>query len=187
MSGGPVAEVNTSGFIHPGFGPQGRSVMRVGASAGGFVNLGITKWFAVQCDALLHYKTSEFRWTDHRGVCRFWGEEISLLAMFRCEVGSDGFLYAGIGPYSIFGLSGTFREGGQVLDVYAKDERTGLPPLYDAEHGFGLRIGYEVARVQVNVSYKVAVSNLLDENTAPGVSMYPHTASIGLAYRFGAL
>ena len=107
--------------------------------------------------------------------------------MFRCEVGSDGFLYAGIGPYSIFGLSGTFREGGQVLDVYAKDEHTGLPHFYDTEHGFGLWIGYEVARVQVNVSCKVAVSNLLDENTTPGVSMYPHTASIGLAYRFGAL
>ena len=74
-------------------------------------------------------------------------------------------------------------------ETYEKlqDERTGLPPLYDTEHGFGLRIGYEVARVQVNVSYKVAVSNLLDENTTPGVSMYPHTASIGLAYRFGAL
>ena len=71
------------------------------------------------------------------------------------------------------------------MDVYEKEESTGLPIMRDANTGFGIKVGYEfVSGLQINATYKVSVTNQLDANSSE-VKIHPHVASLGIAYRFG--
>lgn len=184
ISGGPLLEINRSGFIHPGH-PDGRSRMKVGVTGGGFIDFEFNRFFSLQGDLLLHYKNSDYTWNEHNGNYRHVGLEIPLYAMFHYEFDTNMRIYAGIGPYTNFGLKASFNEGGRKMDVYAKDADTGMPIMYTDNHGFGIRIGYEIERLQVNLNYKASITNILDPATAGSVRFYPHMASIGLAYRFG--
>ena len=66
FTGGPVAEMNASGFVHSGIS-GGRSTMDIGANVGGFVDMEITRWFSIQGCMTFQYKSSDFEWTGETG------------------------------------------------------------------------------------------------------------------------
>lgn len=184
VSGGPMVGANVSGFFHSGVS-GGRSRMNTGVSAGGFLNLGITRFFSVQGELLFHYKTSDFDWGGQSGEFRYWGVEIPIYAMYHVNFGDGSRLSIGIGPYTEFGLDATYERDGVKGGLYEKDEESGLPILRDSNTGFGVKVGYEFpSGLGVNVSYKASVTNLLDANSNT-VTMRPQAVSVGLAYRFG--
>lgn len=184
ISGGPMVGANVSGFFHSGVS-DGRSRMNTGFSAGGFINLGITRSFSVQGELLFHYKTSDFDWGGLPGEFRYWGVEVPVYAMYHVNFGNGSRLSIGIGPYTEFGLDATYERDGVKGDLYEKDAESGLPILRDSNTGFGVKVGYEFASgLGINVSYKASVTNLLDANSNT-VEMRPQAVSVGMAYRFG--
>lgn len=184
LTGGAILETNLSGFIHSGIG-DGNSKMKFGMSSGGFVNLGISKSFSVQGEMLFHYKTSDFSWDNQTGSFRYWGVEIPIYMMYHYTFSKGNRIHIGVGPYTDFGLGARFEVGGKRLDVYEKEENTGLPIMRDSNTGFGVKVGYEfVSGLQINATYKVSATNILDANSST-VKMHPHVASLGVAYRFG--
>lgn len=183
-TGGVILETNISGFFHSGIN-DGHSGMEAGASIGGFLNLGIARSFSVQGEILAHYKHSRFEWGEKPGVFCYWGIEIPIYAMYHLRVKNGGQFHFGIGPYTEFGLKATYKRDGEKGDLYEKDETKGLPILRDSNTGFGMKIGYEfLSGIQLNATYKVSVTNLLDANSN-SIKMYPQAVSIGVAYRFG--
>ena len=183
LSIGPIAENSLSGFIHSGIS-EGKSCMDQGCIIGAFVNFGINKHFSVQGEMLFNYKTSEFSWTEHSGTYRYWGICIPLYVMYSFELPNKSRMYAGIGPYTDFGLGARFKEGSHSTDVYGRAESSGLPAMKDSDTGFGLKVGYEwPIGLQINVGYRVSVTNVIDANSS-SVKMYPHAVSLGIGYRF---
>lgn len=184
LTGGAILEANLTNFIHSGI-DKGSSDMKMGASIGGFLNLGLSSPFSIQGEMLFHYKTSYFNWNSHAGKYQYWGVEIPIYAMYSWNVRSNNQLYVGIGPYTNFGLGARFKEGGQKIDVYEKEENTGLPIMKDSDTGFGIKLGYELTSgLQFNVAYKVSVTNIIDANSS-SVKMKPQTFAFGIAYRWG--
>lgn len=79
-------------------------------------------------------------------------------------------------------------EGESLLKTDRKVERleSGEPMIQDTQSGFGAIIGYEFANgLAIDVSYRLCCFNILQPNTSQGVSMYPQSVSLGLAYKFG--
>lgn len=184
LSGGPMIEMNVTGFSHSGF-TDGNSLMKVGFSAGGFVNLGISKHFSVQGELSFQYRHSEFEW-EHKGGCyRYWGVEIPLYAMSRYTFTNSGSILVGGGPYANFGFGASFDTVDGKIDLYEKDKETGLLPMKDSDAGFGVKVGYEFpCGLQLTESFKASVTNVLDTNGGK-VKMRPMYISAGVAYRFG--
>lgn len=184
ISGGALLETNISGFFHSGIA-GGRSRMKSGISAGGFLNLGISRSFSVQGEMLVHYKHSDFEWGGVNGDFRYWGNEIAVFAFFHIPFKANyGQMYLGLGPYTEFGLEATYERDGVKGDLYEKDKTSGLPVLCDSNTGFAAKIGYEFAcGFQIVASYKASFTNMLDANSST-VKMYPHSVSVGVAYRW---
>lgn len=184
FTGGPVLEMNLSNFLHSGTS-GGSSKMKAGFTAGGFLNFGINKLFSIQGEVLFHYKNSDFEWSSQKGSFRYWGMEIPVYAMCHHSFSKGDRLFVGIGPYTEFGLDATFRHDGRKQDLYEKNADSGLAPLRDSNSGFGIKAGYEfISGFQLHVSYKMSVSNLLDERSGDA-KMRPQAISIGVSYRFG--
>lgn len=160
--------------------------MGFGGSAGGFLNVGLTRAFSVQCEMLFHYKHSDFEWgMGESGLFRYLGVEIPVYVMYHYRLSGGGCWTIGVGPYTEFGFEATFKHNGVKSDLYEKNEESGLPALCSSNTGFGVKVGYEFAcGLQINATYKASVTNLLDANSST-VKMYPYTASVGVAYRFG--
>ena len=101
------------------------------------------------------------------------------------EVAAGQRIHLGVGPYTEFGLSAKFKKGGTRNDLYERASQEDLPAIKDSNTGFGVMAGYEFAfGLQVNISYKVSVSNLLDANSGTA-RFHPQAFSLGVAYRFG--
>ena len=184
ITGGPLLETNLSNFIHSGV-DNSQSKMKFGFGTGGFLNLGISKSFSIQGEMLFRYKSSDFSWDSQTGHYQYWGMEIPVYAMYHFTFTKGDRFTIGIGPYTDFGLGASFKEGGRKLDVYEKNEQTGLPAMVDSDTGFGIKIGYEfVSGFQINVTHKASVTNVIDANSSK-TKMYPQTLSLGIAYRFG--
>ena len=184
FTGGVMLESNLSGFFYSGV-ENGNGIMKAGFSAGGFLNMSIARSFSVQGEMLFHHKLSKFEWDNQKGNFSYWGLEIPIYAMYHYTFSKGNLLQIGIGPYTEFGFAAKFKHGGTKADLYQKDRSTGLPPLQDSNTGFGVKVGYEfVSGFQLNTSYKVSISNLLDANSSQ-IKMHPHAISVGVAYRFG--
>lgn len=184
VTGGVKVEANFSNFIHSGIS-EGNSRMRPGITTGGFLNLGISQLFSVQGELLFHYKESDFEWSGQKGNYQYWGAEIPVYAMCHWNRKDGSRLYVGIGPYTNFGFKATYRSNGQKLDLYEKDEGSGLPAFKDSDTGFGVTGGYEFpCGLQLNTSYKISVSDLLDAKSGSS-SLYPQLFSIGFGWKFG--
>lgn len=184
FTGGPLAEMNASGFVHSGIA-EGLSKMEIGANVGGFLNMGIADWFSVQCEMVFQYKASDFTWQGEAGRFRYWGVEVPVYAMFHLSLRDGGRFSIGVGPYTDFGFSASYKVGGHSLDVYEKDEAIGLPAMKDNDTGFGFKFGYEFrSGLQVNATYRISVTNVIDVNSN-NAKMYPQAMSVGVAYRFG--
>lgn len=184
VSGGPMVEINLSGFAHSGY-ENGQSDMKLGLTVGGFLNLRVSSHFSVQGELSLTHKHSDFGWQGGSGCYRYWGMEIPVYAMYHHTLHSGGHIYIGIGPYTNLGFDATFDGVTGKLDLYEKDADTGLPPIKPSDTGFGIKVGYEFpCGLQLNASYKQSVSNLTDPNSSH-VKMHPQILSLGLAWHFG--
>lgn len=184
LTGGAILETNLSNFLHSG-AANGKSLMKAGFTAGGFINLGINQSFSIQGELLIHYKHSDFEWEGQKGSFRYGGIEIPVYAMYHYHFPKGNRWFVGIGPYTEFGMDASFTRGGKKSDLYQKDKDSSLPPLRDSNTGFGIKTGYEfVSGLQLNATYKASLTNLLDENSSR-IKMHPQTLSLGIAYRFG--
>jgi opacity protein-like surface antigen len=176
---GLKAESNLSGFMLSGMSGT-KSKMDMGATFGGFLNMEISKHFALQGELLFHFKSSGLE----NGSYRYWGEEIPIYAMFRWKT-DEGWAYIGLGPYGEFGLSATVTHEGEKIDLYEKDRTTDFSLMNDFNSGFGVIAGYEFAcGIQLNATYRASITNVLEYDNSRR-AMHPHTLSLGIAYRFG--
>ncbi|MCD7973621.1 MAG: PorT family protein [Candidatus Azobacteroides sp.] len=184
VSWGVKAEENLSHFIISGM-PQGKSRMRTGATIGGMVQLDITGQFAIQGELLWHYKTSELSRGNLKGDYHYWGMEIPVYVVYKIDIKNDYMMYIGLGPYSEFGFSAKLKREGETINLYSKDEEKDISAMHDTNSGFGFLIGYEFPfGLQINGSYKISITNVLDDNTNT-IKLHPATLSIGIGYRFG--
>lgn len=183
ISGGPSAAFLSSSFIHSPM-DDGRSLMKYGCSIGGFVDMGIKEWFSIQFELALVYDMSEFTRLGETGTYRHAGLELPIYAMFHLRLEDRGQFNLGAGPFTDFGLYGSYETASVIHDVYARDESTGLSTMKDNYSGIAVKAGYEFRfGLQLNCCYRVSLSNVLDENSST-VRMHPQTASFEIAYRF---
>lgn len=184
ISGGLSAAYLSSNFLHSPM-QDGRSTMRYGAGIGGFLDIGIKEWFSIQPELMLGHKVSDFSRLGETGTFYYWGIELPIYAMFHILLKGDrGQFNIGAGPFTDFGLHGIYATDGHSHDVYSRNEATGLSTMKDNFSGIAVKAGYEFRfGLQVNCSYKVSLTNVLDENSSR-VRMHPQTASLEIAYRF---
>lgn len=183
ISGGPSAAFISSNFVHSPM-DGGRSIMKYGFGVGGFIDMGIKEWFSVQAELTLGYGMSEFTRLGKTGTYRHIGLELPIYAMFHICLKDNGRVNLGIGPFTDFGLYGSYETVSGKHDVYVRDEATGLSTMKDNYSGIAMKIGYEFrSGLQLNCSYKISASNVLDENSSE-VRMHPQAASFEVAYRF---
>ena len=134
---------------------------------------------------VFQYKTSRQSWRQESGRFEYVGVEVPVYAMFHVPLRGGGRFSVGVGPYTDFGFSASYKVGGHSLDVYEKNDATGLPAMKDNDTGFGFKLGYEFnSGLQVNVTYRGSVTNAIDANSNKA-KMYPQAMSVGVAYRFG--
>lgn len=184
VSGGIKLESNYSNFLHSRIS-GGKSMMKPGVTAGGFLNLGILKHFSIQPELLFHYKESDFDQHDRKGIYRYWGIEVPIYAMYHWDLKRGHHLHAGIGPYTEFGLNATLKRDGKKTDLYEKNAENEMSAMQDSNSGFGIITGYDFPfGLQINISYKISISNLLDAHKGSSI-LRPQTFSLGLAYCFG--
>lgn len=183
FSGGPKIELNISKFVpsrHSGID----SHMRSGATAGGFLRIGVSKRFAVQGELLYHFKNS-YIGMDGRSDIQYWSMEIPLYAMYLWHCGRRHLIYIGAGPYSEFGLSAVAWSNGTRINLYETESEKEVSSMRDSNTGFAFMAGYEMpCGLQINMGYKISISDILDANSNQ-TAFYPMTVSLGLAYRFG--
>lgn len=183
FSGGPVTELNISKFMtsqHSGV----ESHMRLGVTVGGFLRMDVSRRFAVQGELLYHFKCS-YIGLEGRNDIQYWGMEIPVYAVYLWHCGRGHHIYIGAGAYSEFGFCAKVWMGGKHIDLYETDNENGVSSMRDSNTGFAFMAGYEMpCGLQVNLGYKLSISNILDSNSNQ-FALYPMTASIGLAYRFG--
>lgn len=183
FSGGPKLEANMSKYsLSPHVGVS--SSMRAGMTAGGFLQLDVSSRFAVSVELLFHYKNSYIK-QDGNNRIRYWGMEIPIYAMYVWNCGRGHRIYVGAGPYTEFGFSATAWFHGKKIDLYAIDSENAVSAMRDSNSGFAFLAGYEMpCGLQINITYKISISNVLDANSNK-FSFYPMTTSFGVAYRFG--
>lgn len=183
VSGGPKVELNMSKyFLSRNSGVE--SVMRLGVTAGGFLQLDVSSHFVVRGELLYHYKNSYIKQAGNNRI-RYWGMEIPIYAMYVWNCGRGHRIYLGAGPYTEFGFSATAWFGDKKIDLYAIDPQNDVSAMRDSNTGFAFAAGYEMpCGLQLNVTYKISISNVLDANSNK-FSFYPMTTSFGIAYRFG--
>jgi hypothetical protein len=176
ITGGLKAESNLSNFILSGISDV-KSKMNFGATFGGFLNLDVSNYFALQGELLYHYKSSDLVRNDIKNKYQYWGIEIPIYVMFQWKTNENRRAYIGIG----FGFSTKMRREGETIDLYEKEEFA----MFDSNFGFGIIIGYEFAcRIQINTGYKISVTNILDDNSG-SITLRPAAISLGIGYRFG--
>jgi len=182
---GIKAEANVSNFFISGTSVID-SKMKLGFTAGAFLNLEFTGHFALQGELIYHYKSSKFDREDIKGKYQYWGMEIPVYAIYQWKLRKGNRFYMGIGPYAEFGFSAELKRGSEKIDLYKKGQISGseISAMKDSNVGFGIIIGYEFANgIQLNSSYKIGMTDILDANSN-SVSLQPNTISLGIGYRF---
>ncbi len=183
IAGGPLIEANLTQFIITGT-TQLKSQPDMGFTGGGFLQIGLSKEFAIQGELLFHYKNS------HVGIqandrIRYWGLEIPLYALYIHNLKGGHYLHMGGGPYAEFGLSADALSEGEITSLYHPNNNKEIQAMHGSNTGFGVIFGYEMpCRIQINLSYKISIANLLDANSNEA-SFFPMAINLGVAYRFG--
>lgn len=182
LSCGLMAEFNTMSLIHWRT-EHVTTRMRPGASLGGFVNLRMSRYFSVQIEFLLHYKNSLLQQDDTRSMQEYFGSELPVYVIYHVNRKRLQGLYFGVGLFSEFGFKSTFKYNGKSFDAY-DDTDLGVPVMRDSNVGYAFLAGYEFpCGLQLNVAYKISVSNLLDTDYH-STALRPQTFSVGVAYRW---
>lgn len=185
VTGGPLVEGSFSGFYISGMGEESQCKMKVGFNAGGFVDFKISRYFSVQGELSFQFNQSEVSWNSEKGDYQYWGAEIPIYLMFHHGFSNGTSIFAGIGPYTDFGLSAKFKHNSETRDLYEKNNDSGLSAMKESATGFGCKLGYELrCGLQITFSYRMSINNVLDANSSQ-VKMHPQAIRVGLGWRFG--
>lgn len=183
ISGGFKTEVIISSFSLSEM-PDATSKINIGGTFGGFVKLDLAEHFALQGDALFHYKTSSFEQGSVKSDYQYWGLEFPIYFMSQLKMNKGERFYVGVGPYVEDGLNAKFKTMGNEIDLYENDEVVDKACMTRLEIGAAAIIGYEFGSgIQVNVGYKTGLTNAL-EAKKNDASMFPYSVSLGIGYRF---
>ena len=184
LEGGIKADVTFLNFQKTG-APRAVSTLTPGCTPGGFMNIWFNDWVGIRPELNLNFKQTVLGWSDNGGQFRSFGVEIPIYVMGRIKVFGTHHLFLGIGPYTEFICYAKWSIDNRKVDLL-EIHTSGEPMIQDTQSGFGAILGYEFgARISIDISYKICCYNILQPNTSQGVSLYPQTISLGLAYKLG--
>lgn len=183
--GGVKADVTFFNFQKKA-APGAVSRMTPGLALGGFMNIWFNDRVGIRPELNINFKQTVFGWEQNSGKMQSFGIEIPIYVTGRVEIFGNHHLYAGIGPYTEFSCYAKWMIDGRKVDLLEIHENSGEPMIQDTQSGFGAVVGYEFGfGLSIDASYKVCCFNILQPNTSQGVSLYPQSISVGLAYKFG--
>lgn len=165
--------------------PDAVSTLTPGFTIGGFMNLWFKEWIGIRPELNLNFKQTVLGWDDNSGKMQSFGIEVPIYVMGRLDVFRKHHILFGIGPYTEFSCYARWMIGDRNVDLLEIHE-SGTPMIQDTQSGFGAILGYEFGNgLNIDISYRLCCFNILQPNTSQGVSLYPQSISLGLAYKFG--
>lgn len=164
--------------------PGATSTLTPGGSLGGFADIWFNDWIGIRPELNLNYKQTVMGWEANSGRMKSFGIEVPIYVVGHFDVFKSHHVFVGIGPYTEFTCYARWMIGDRNVDLL-KINADGEPMIQDNQSGFGAILGYEFGNgLAVDISYKLCCFNILQPNTSQGVSLYPQTVSLGLAYKF---
>lgn len=165
--------------------PGAVSTLTPGFTIGGLMNLWFKEWIGIRPELNLNFKQTVLGWEDNSGKMQSFGIEVPIYVMGRLDVFRSHHILFGIGPYTEFSCYARWMIGDRNVDLLEIHE-SGTPMIQDTQSGFGAILGYEFGNgLNINIAYRLCCFNILQPNTSQGVSLYPQSISLGLAYKFG--
>lgn len=184
LEGGVKADANFLNFQKAG-APGAVSTFTSGFTPGGFMNIWFNGWIGLRPELNLNFKQTVLRWTDNSGRLRSFGVEVPIYVTGRIKTFVKDHVFIGIGPYTEFLCYAKWSIDNRKVDLL-EIHASGEPMIQDTQSGFGAIVGYEFGMgISIDFSYKICCYNILQPNTSQGVSLYPQTISVGLAYKWG--
>ncbi len=177
VSGGVKIESNLSKFRTSG--AYSDSKLRPGGSAGGFLHIGFSDYFALRPELLASYKTSRFATSGSTRNFKSWGLELPVYAVGQLPL-SNGRLFAGAGPYIGYGLTAK-SEG---VNLYKKQNGAGGAALKRFDYGAGATLGYEFAGgFTLQAAYRMGLADIR-KSDSPKAGLKNRTLSLGVGFKF---
>lgn len=184
LEGGVKADANFLNFQKAG-APGAVSTFTFGFTPGGFMNIWFNGWIGLRPELNLNFKQTVLGWTDNSGRLRSFGVEVPIYVTGRIKTFGKDHVFIGIGPYTEFLCYAKWSIDNRKVDLL-EIHASGEPMIQDTQSGFGAIVGYEFGMgISIDFSYKICCYNILQPNTSQGVSLYPQTISVGLAYKWG--
>lgn len=165
--------------------PGAISTLTPGGSLGGFMDIWFKDWIGIRPELNLNYKQTVMGWESNSGKMKSFGIEVPIYVVGRFDVFKKHHIFVGLGPYTEFSCYAHWSIGNRDVDLL-KINSDGEPMIQDNQSGFGAILGYEFGNgIAIDISYKLCCFNILQPNSSQGVSLYPQTISLGMAYKFG--
>ena len=184
MEGGIKADVTFLNFQKTG-APRAVSTLNPGCTPGGFMNIWFNDWVGIRPELNLNFKQTVLGWSDNSGRLRSFGVEVPIYVSGRIKTFGEDHVFIGIGPYTEFICYAKWSIDNRKVDLL-EIHTSGEPMIQDTQSGLGAIVGYEFGMgISIDFSYKICCYNILQPNTSQGVSLYPQTISVGLAYKWG--
>lgn len=184
VSGGIKADALFLNFLKKA-APGAVSGLTPGGAVGGFVQIDFTETWGLRPEFKMNYKQNDFSWTSNSGRFKSMGIEIPIYVTAGWNVFGNHKVFVGLGPYTEFCYFARWEIDGRKVDMLELNE-DGEPMIQDSQSGFGAMIGYEFSNgLSIEANYKICYFNILQPNTSQGVSLFPQTIGLGLAYNFG--
>lgn len=183
MEGGIKADVTFLNFQKAG-APGAVSTFTYGLTPGGFMNVWFNNWIGIRPELNLNFKQTVLGWTGNSGRLQSFGVEVPIYVTGRLKTFWEEHVFFGIGPYTEFLCYAKWYIDNRKVDLL-EIHTSGEPMIQDTQSGLAAIVGYEFAMgISIDLSYKICCYNILQPNTSQGVSLYPHTISVGLAYKW---
>lgn len=184
LEGGIKADVTFLNFQKVD-APGAISTLTPGGTLGGFMNIWFREWIGIQPEVNLNFKQTAMGWEKNSGRMQSFGIEVPIYVTGRMNIFRNHHILIGLGPYTEFSCYATWRIGDRKVDLLEIKE-SGEPMIQDTQSGFGAMLGYGFGNgLRINLSYKLCCFNILQPNSSQGVSLYPQSVSLGLAYELG--
>jgi hypothetical protein len=184
LEGGVKADATFLNFQKTG-APGAVSTFTPGFTPGGFMNIWFNDWIGIRPELNLNFKQTVLGWIGNSGKLQSFGVEIPIYVTGRINIFGEDHVFIGIGPYTEFICYGKWSIDNRKVDLL-EIHTSGEPMIQDTQSGLGAIVGYEFGMgLSIDFSYKICCYNILQPNTSQGVSLYPQTISVGLAYKWG--
>lgn len=165
--------------------PGAESTLTPGFALGGFADIRFNRHIGIRPEVNLNFKQTVMDWGQNSGRMQSFGIEVPIYIMGHFNVFRTHQIFVGLGPYTEFSCYAKWMIDGRKVDLLEIHE-SGEPMIQNTQSGFGAIIGYEFANgLAIDISYRLCCFNILQPNTSQGVSLYPQSVSLGLAYKFG--